>query len=253
MAQVYGAGGKTLPKRGKNGTGSYWPDGTPKYFHKGNVFPGIKVQRPSFPEIRFGETSRASISTIAGRNAVATLAIHPNKATYNTGTNNLAPATIQSSTVEGNNLQPVKPSDAKLQMPHERNTNSAPGVHKKPNTYRTAFGGGVTMPSDTAFERDTTGTYKRMAKPKATDAVEAVKKSASVRTFARQNKPLPVSGGLTKSANPRTPPASFASYGQHWQDPHNSFVKGATTIAGRGVGRWDTIKTGVIPTTKRTA
>lgn len=252
MAQVYGAGGKTLPKRGKLGTGSYWPDGTPKYLHKGNVFPGIKVQRPSFPEIRFGETSRASISTIAGRNAVATLAIHPNKATYNTGTNNLAPATIQSSTVEQNNLQPVKPSDAKLQMPHERNMNSAPGVHKKGLPYRTAFGAGVAMPSDTAFERDPGSNYKRMAKPKATQAVEAVKKSASVRTFARPNKPLPVSGGLPRGQT-RTPPASFVSHGQHWQDPHNSFVKGATTIAGRGVGRWDTIKTGVIPTTKGAA
>jgi hypothetical protein len=42
----------------------------------------------------------------------------------------------------------------------------------------------------------------------------------------------------------KTTPASFTSTGNHWSDPHNSFIKGAQTAATKtiGTGRWNTTK-----------
>jgi hypothetical protein len=212
--------------------------------HKGNVFPGIQVTRSDdvdhsidFP---FGAQSRAAIATQHGQNRVQTKPLHPNLGQYNNATIPLCPAMIVGSSNDNTNLQPVAPSRVVLVMPHERNTNSAPGVHKKPATYRTAFGASRSMPSDTAFQRDKKGTYKRQAKPKPKPAHEAVKVNAPTRTFAKAKAPtLPQIGH-------RTPPPSFVSRGNHWYDPHNSFVAGHTTIAGHGTGRWNTVKKGVV-------
>lgn len=248
--QVYGAGGKTVPKKGRLGTGSYYPAGTPLYLHSGNTFPGINVAKPEFHQLTFGDPSRGGIATVVGQDRTKFPALHPNKAHYNTITLPLAPAMIVSSSNERNNLQPTAPRYAALSMPNERNTNSASGTKKKPLVYRTAFGASKTMPTDTAFQHNPNAMYKHSVRQKPNNTIEAVKKVATDRTFARQPNPLPKSGGMDNSGQQhRTPPPSFVSHGQHWTDPHNSFIAGKTTIAGAGVGRWSIVKTGVISNT----
>lgn len=246
MSQVYGAGGKTTPKKGRLGTGSYYPEGTPLYRHPGNVFPGIKVVRPDFHETKFGDPSRAGIATVVGQDRTQAQPILPNQAFYSTATLMKLPPMVVGSSNDANNLQPVAPQRANLVMPHERNTNSASGTKKKPATFRTAFGAGKTMPNDTAFERRPNVNYKHTVRALPRPAVEAVKRVAIERTFARAHNPLPVSGGVNPRQQHRTPPPSFVSRGNHWNDPHNSFVGGHTTIAGMGTGRWNTVKKGVI-------
>lgn len=49
--QVYGAGGKTVPKRGRLGTGSYYPAGTPIFGHRGNVFAGLITTKTAADEL----------------------------------------------------------------------------------------------------------------------------------------------------------------------------------------------------------
>lgn len=247
MAQVYGAGGKTMPKRGRLGTGSYWPAGTPIFSVRGNTFSGMEplTSTPDETTTSFGEVSRAAISTQQGR--LNSVAIHPNKGFYNTATIPKTPAMVPSTIVETNNLQPVSPKSAALQMPQERNTNSAGGTHKKGKTYKTTFGASKTMPTDSAFLRNQTAMYKHSAKPKPGNAHEAVKTFATSRTVARVEKPLPLSGGLV-SGQQRTPPPSFVSRNQLWQDPNNSFLAG-TPSAGTlqtGTGRWSMVKMGVV-------
>lgn len=247
MAQVYGAGGKTQPKRGRLGTGSYWPEGTPLYQHPGTVFPGIHPEQPDFIQITFGDPSRAGIATVVGQNRVQSKGTHPNVSQYNVITLPLAPAMVVSSSNERKNLQPVPPSKAILTMPHERNTNSASGTKKKPVPFRTAFGASKTMPVDSAFVRNAGANYKHSVRIKPPDAKEAVKQVAlQGRTFAKADFRAPT---VPLRTAPRVRPASFVSNGNHWFDPHNSFVKGATTIAGHGTGRWNTVKKGVISQT----
>jgi len=246
MSQVYGAGGKTRPKPGRNGTGSYHPQGTPNYLRKGNVFPGIHPEQPTDNQLTFGDPSRAGISTVVGQNRTTSKALHPNRMQYNVSTNVLAPAMTVGSSNDDTNLQPVNPARVTLAMPHERNTNSASGTKKKPATYRTAFGGSKTMPTDTAFEHNPNANYKHTRRPNPRPAVEALKKTDSVRTFARVSNPLPVSGGVNPRQQHRTPVASFLSRNNNWGDANNSFIGGHTGIAGHGVGRWSIVKKGVV-------
>ena len=248
MAQVYGAGGKTQPKRGRNGTGSYWPEkGTPLYQHAGNVFPGINVNQAEFIQLRFGDPSRAGIASVVGQDRTASKAIHPNSQQYNVITLVKAPAMIVSSSNEQKNLQPVPPAIAILTMPHERNTNSASGTKKKPLAYRSAFGAVKSMPVDSAFVRNPTGNYKHTLPLKPQPATEAVfQESLKGRTFAKAAFRAPT---VPLKTPPRVAPASFVSRGNHWFDPHNSFIAGATTVAGHGVGRWAIVKKGVISQT----
>jgi hypothetical protein len=249
MAQVYGAGGKTKPKRGRLGTGSYYPQGTPLFSHHGNVFPGIQVitSDTDSPQIPFGDPQRASISTQQGRLHSASL--NPNRGQYNLSTLPLAPPETVSSGVDNTNLTPTLTLKAfqPLQMPHERNGNSASGTHKKGLPYKTTFGASKTMPTDSAFKHNPSAMYKHLAKPKPGSAIEAVKTFATERTVARPNNPLPVSGGLSSGSN-RVPPASFVSRGNQFTDPNNSFVAGAQSVATArvGVGRWSMVKKGVV-------
>jgi hypothetical protein len=247
MAQVYGAGGKTHPKKGRLGTGAYYPSGTPLYIHNGNVFPGIHVERPQFPQTTFGDPSRAGIATVVGQNRVMSLALHPNKAQYNTITLPLAPAMVVSSSGDNNNHQPIAPSQSILTMPHERNTNSASGTRKKGLAFKTTFGAGQSMPTDSAFRHNPGAMYTHKTKPKPGPAHEAVKVSVPNRTIARVPKPLPVSGGLRSAPN-RTPPPSFVSRSNMWYDPNNSFVQGRVSAGGggTGTGRWGVVKRGVV-------
>lgn len=252
MGQVYGAGGKTVPKKGRLGTGSYYPAGTPLYKRKGNVFPGIQVQQPQFHETTFGDPSRAGISTVVGQNRIKAPAIHPNQSFYNTATLPLAPAMVVASSNEASNLQPVPPRNSNLSMPQERNTNSASGTKKKPLVYRTAFGASKSMPTDTAFVNDPNAMYTHSIRQRPNNTKEAVKKSATSKTFATMSNPPAIRGGMDNSGQQhRTPPPSFVSRGNHWMDPHNSFIAGqpTTTAPSGGVGRWSIVKTGVISST----
>lgn len=258
--QVYGAGGKTTPKAGRNGTGSYYPNGTPLLHHVGNVFPGQHILPQDFTHLSFGDPSRAGVSTVVGQNRVNSRGIHPNKSQYNVATQVLTPALAVSSSNDTNNLQPVTPlvsgtgpqgptSGAKqlgLAMPHERNTNSASGTKKKPNPYRTTFGASQSMPDDSAFVHQPNANYRHSVRPMPKSAVEAIKKTASFRTFAHATNPLPKGGGVNPSQQHRTPPASFVSRNNMWSDPNNSFVGSANTPAGAGTGRWSIVKKGVV-------
>lgn len=154
---------------------------------------------------------------------------------------------VVSTMSDNNNLHPIAPSRATLSMPNERNTNSASGTSKKPKTYRTVFGASATMATDTAFNHNPTANYKHTKKPSPGVAIEAVKKSALVRSMATMtHNPSP--GGGLKSGTKRIPVPSFHSKNNLWSDPNNSFLAGQTNIASGqvGTGRWGIVKQGVV-------
>lgn len=247
--QVYGAGGKTTPKAGRNGTGSYYPMGTPLVQRKGNVFPGINVVPPDFHQTKFGDPSRAGISSVVGQNRVLSQGIHPNKSAYNVSTQVLAPAMTVSSSNDRNNLQPTPPfGHNTLVMPHERNTNSASGTKKKPNPYKTVSGAAASMPNNGNFDDKPNVNSTHTVRPRPASAVEAVKRNIgpSSRTFAQHTPEAKPGASTSPTKQHRTPPASFVSHGNNWSDPNNSFVGGHNTPAGSGVGRWSVVKKGVV-------
>lgn len=247
--QVYGAGGKTTPKAGRNGTGSYYPQGTPLFLRNGNVFPGINPERPDFDQRTFGNPSRAAVATRSGENRTATVGTHPNKSQYNVITLSLAPAMTVSSSADQSNLQPTTPYGSNtLSMPHERNTNSASGTRKKPNPYKTAFGAAASMPNNGNFVDQPNATSTHTVRPRPASAIEAVHRSvgASGRTFAQQTPEGKPGTVASPTKQPRTPVPSFVSRSNMWSDPNNSFVENQSTPAGTGTGRWSVVKKGVV-------
>jgi hypothetical protein len=258
MAQIYGAGGKTKPKRGRLGTGSYWPRGTPIFTAPGTAFPidnqpdttnnaKVLTPPPDYPARSFGEQSRAGIATIAGRNLTQTHGESPLTSLGNyssISTSQLQQPRVVSSPRDAS--QPIHPAVKPLQMPHERNGNSAQHIHKKPHTYRTSMGAGRTMPVDTAFQHNDAATNKLIMRPLPKNAVEAVKKSAPVRSIARVPRPMPVFSGI--KGPHRTPVASFVTQGNLWSDPNQSFIKGhpQVTTGDTGTGRWEQVKRSVV-------
>jgi hypothetical protein len=261
---IYGAGGKTIPKKGRLGTGSYWPKGTPIFLGEGNVFPqdenvpvpfvpGVPgtVSTPQRPAYKFGTPSRAGIATVAGRNLTQTTGENPITSPGNMSSTSVIPLQqprVVSSPRDGS--QPIAPGVKPLQMPSERSNNSAESFHKKPSTYRMSSGAGRSMPVDTAFAHNPTATNKQVAKAQPGFAVEAVHKSATTRTFAAMPVPGPKHGGV--KGPHRTPPASFISHGQMWSDPNQSFIAGRTqtTTGDTGLGRWAVIKEGAAGSAK---
>jgi hypothetical protein len=257
---IYGAGGKTVPKRGRNGTGSYWPKGTPIFNSAGNVFPQDEnvsipftpgtlgsVSVGSRPILKWGDPSRAGIGTVAGRNLTKTNGMSPISSPGNmssTSTQPLQQPRVVSSPRDGS--QPIAPAAKPLQMPSERNHNSAESFHKKPSTYRMSSGAGRTMPVDTAFNHNPQATNQQVVQPQPGFAVEAVKKSADSVTFAKMPQSTPRRGGI--KGPHRTPPASFVSHGQLWSDPNQSFIAGRTqtTTGEQGHSRWGVVKQGVV-------
>lgn len=248
--QVYGAGGKTTPKAGRNGTGSYHPEGTPLYLRKGNVFPGINPEQQDFHQTTFGDVSRAAVATQAGSGSrVGTRGTHPNKSQYDVNTLVLAPAMTVSSSNDRNNLQPTPPfGHNTLVMPHERNTNSASGTKKKPNPYRTVMGASSSMPNNGNFDDKPNATAVHTVRNRPNSAVEAVKQNVgpSARTFGVQHPEPKPGSSISPIKQHRTPPPSFMSAGNIWSDPNNSFVAGHHTPAGQGHGRWAVVKKGVV-------
>jgi hypothetical protein len=255
---IYGAGGKTIPKRGRLGTGSYWPKGTPIALAPGNAFPqdenvpipfipgsmpGI-TSTPQFPVLNFGQPSRAGIGTVAGRNLTQTTGTNPITSPGNMSSTSVIPLTaarVVSSPRDGS--QPIAPAVKPLQMPSERSNNSANSFRKKLSTYRMVSGAGRSMPVDTAFKHNPTATAQQVPDVAPGYAVEAVKKSAVNRTFGVVATNGAIRGGI--KGPHRTPPASFVSHGNLWSDPNQSFYAGRTQVTSgeTGASRWSTIKT----------
>jgi len=206
------AGGKTFPKRGRLGSGAYWPKGVPI---AGNVFGPNSDQNliPTPPAPRpFGSPSNAGNGTRAGESRVTLGAnvVHPNSGQLPISKMNYVPAM----TIQGNNQQFQTPYDANpVVQPHERNS----FMHKVRPLYYTASGVSRTMPADTAFKRNPP---KKMPRPRV----------------APQQNVLRI---------PRAQQASFVSRNNLWVDPNNSFLQGRPNINGDvGRGRWSTIKRG---------
>jgi hypothetical protein len=264
LAQVYGAGGLTVPKRGRLGTGSYWPQGTPIFRQPGNTFPpdpdpnrtiaidpakiGQIPRTPPLPEYaerKFGEQSRAGVGTIAGRNLTQTTG--PSPLYVNPSAISIQPL-LQPRVFSSprDNFILLHPGVKPLQMPHERNYNSASVSKKKGLPYRAVFGAHRSMPTDSAFQHNPNAMYKHTSRTPPKPATEAVKVSASNRTLARVPRMLPITGGI--KGPHRIPPPSFDSKGHLWYDPNNSFAQGRvnTTTARVGSGRWKTVKKSVV-------
>jgi len=203
-------------KAGKNATSSYkeWNAIRPAGL-SGAL--GVKPDAMQPVQLQFGQTGRASISTIAGRDVTSTQAPNPNFGQFNIQTQ----PHVVPMRVHGQGAIQYPPSDVPLIMPHERGiigANDSRNMTRR-SYYRPVMGASTTVvKSDTAFRRTP---IKVQKKHKARSATEAVK--------------------IPRSAQP-----SFASNQNLWVDPNNSFYKGRPSVAGTGVGtgRWNVTKEG---------
>jgi hypothetical protein len=207
-------GGKTFPKRGRLGSGAYWPKGGPI---AGNIFgPNTDVQMtPTPPASRpFGSPSNAGNSTQFGQNRATTGqgSTHPNAGFYSISQQPKIPAFV----IDGRGRIEIPTGPAQDAQPHERNSLMTRKVF---GTYRTASGASSILPSDTAFH---SVPVKQNPHPRAAPPVQVVKVQ---RTSAK----IP----------------SFVSRNNIWTDPNGSFTQGKPNINGDiGRGRWATIKRG---------
>lgn len=207
-------GGKTYPKRGRLGSGAYWPAGVPI---AGNIFgPNTQVaMTPTPPASRpFGSPGNAGNNTQFGQNRVTSGAgfVNPNVGQNPVAQQNKTPPFTRDGS--GNELSPFGANP--VIQPHERNRLP----HKKIfGHYRTVSGASRTLPSDTAFHR---------VPPKERAPVP----------------PQPQNYTLQQTRNGGV--ASFSSRNNLWVDPNNSFQGGVVNpiAGGVGRGRWSTIKKG---------
>jgi hypothetical protein len=207
-------GGKTFPKRGRLGSGAYYPAGVPI---RGNIFGPNTDQalKPTPPvgERPFGSPSNAGNGTQFGQNRATTGVglVHPwSGANTVIKQNFVAPFTISGT---GDTQSPFGVSGTPVIQPHERNTLP----HRKIfGVYHTVSGASRAMPSDTAFHRNP---------PK--------------------ENPKPVAQPQTYTLRLARAIPSFVSRNNLWVDPNNSFLHGHTNVSGdRGRGRWSTVKKG---------
>lgn len=208
-------GSKVSVKRGRLGSGSYWPAGTPI---SGNVW-GPNTHIPmtnAIPADRpFGSPGNAGNGTWTGQSRVTTgLDLpHPNAGFQRTSLQNKVPAITRDG--DGTYRTPHGPNP--VIQPHEKNSL----MHRKVlGIYRTVSGASRTLPSDTAFHR---------VPPK------------------EKPKPIPTPQTNTlKIMNSKAAPPSFVSRNTLWYDPNNSYLGGKPqAISGEhGRGRWSTIKRG---------
>jgi hypothetical protein len=207
-------GGKTFPKRGRLGSGAYYPRGVPI---AGNIFgPNSDIPKvPTAPASRpFGSPSNAGIGTRFDQNRVTLGQGQPHP---NAGFNTISHQNrVPSFTIDGQGNVEVPTGPARSAQPHERNVLP----HRKVlGIYRTAFGASRSMPSDTAFHPLPA---KERPKPPANPPIQILKVQRS---------------GAKVS--------SFISRNNLWSDPNNSFLSGLPNINGdKGRGRWSTIKRG---------
>lgn len=214
-------GGKTFPKKGRLGSGAYWPKGVPI---AGNVFAPNSAVRvtpaPVAPRL-FGSPSNAGNNTQFGQNRVTTgqTATHPNAGFQNVSQQNRV-APMQLDGYNGrfqspflSNRDPALVQNTVIQ-PHERNRLPYKKVF---GPHHTVSGASRVMPSDTAFH--------------PVPPVQAPRNTIKVQTQVLRV--------------PRSQQRSFISRNNLWVDPNNSFIGGRTNIHGEtGAGRWQTVKRG---------
>lgn len=201
-------------KKGRLGSGAFWPRGIPI---AGNPFGPNTAEhhtpRPTAPRI-FGSPTNAGNNTQFGQNRVTTGegAEHPNSGFKTMAQQNHVPAynMFQSNGI-GELTTPY--GSVPVIQPHERN--SLP-YRKVFGAHRTASGVSRVMPSDTAFH--------------PAPVAQRPKPDVHPQTFTLRV--------------PRKKQASFMSRNNLWVDPNNSFQGGHLTLAGRGKGRWQTVKRG---------
>jgi hypothetical protein len=218
-------GAKVNPKKGRLGTGAFWPAGVPI---RGNVFAPNTDQNATNPPATsrpFGSLSNAGNGTQFGQSRVTTGAglPHPNAGFRGISQQpHVPPFTMDGGTgflqTPWLNKQPPGTVQNLLIQPHERNRLHSRKVFE--GHFRTASGASRTLPSDTAFNRI----------PPKQAPVPGPGAGANPVKLAKQNKVGP----------------SFASKSNLWQDPNHSFYAGQkNAITGEtGVGRWETVKRG---------
>jgi hypothetical protein len=212
-------GGKTFPKRGRLGSGAYFPGNVNAPRIRGTVFgPNIAplAQDTTVPrgDVPFGTRSNAGNGTspFDSRLTVGDTAVHPNIGFRTISVQNKIEA--QSPNSRGLVESPfgVNP----VVQPHERHRLMH---NKQTRTHKTAFGASHVLPSDTAFKR--------------------------IHPTEKPRPPIRAQQNVVR-VQQRTPVPSFSSRQNLWYDPNNSFQKGqVNSIAGGvGAGRWHTIKRG---------
>jgi hypothetical protein len=199
-------------KPGRNGAGSYHPKGSPIAINPfGPNSEQLQVPTPVAPRI-FGTPGNAGNNTQFGQNRVTSgeSAVHPNAGFNVISRQNKVPTW----TLNGFSGEPESHfGKVPVVQPHERNTLP---YRKVFGAHRTASGASRVMPSDTPFH--------------PVPPVQRPKPSVHPQTFVLRV--------------PRKEQASFVSRNNLWVDPNNSFLHGNSTPAGRGVGRWQTVKRG---------
>ena len=212
------AGGKTLPKKGRLGSGAYYPNGVPI---PGNVFGPNSVvrQRPVPPADRpFGSLSNAGNGTQFGQNR-AMLGVgssHPNSGFHTISQQPKVPA----ATMDGGTgvfQSPFGVHGTPVIQPQDRHR-----LHsKKPfdRHFKTVSGASRTLPSDTAFHRVPPQHLPPAPRPPQNYTLNLVR---------------------SKAVGP-----SFVTMNNLWMDPNQSFTNGKINLSGdKGRGRWNTIKRG---------
>lgn len=222
-------GGKTFPKRGRLGSGSYFPNpdqGASEQI-RGNIFgpnQSALARTTSIGAARlFGTRSNAGNGTmpIDSRLSLGVGAVHPNAGFHPVSNQNRAPAMqIDGYSKEfqspfmSNTHPELRP--ATVVQPQTRNQL----MHKKAiRTHHTVSGASRFMPVDTAFRRTHPPEKPRPMNPPQLNALHIQR---------------------------TTKPPSFTSRQQLWYDPNNSFQKGIINpiAGGVGKGRWHVIKRG---------
>jgi len=212
-------GGRNFPKRGRLGTGAFFPgDQSNSDQIRGNVFgpnqAALALQRGIGAPRQFGTRSNAGNGTMPtdSRLTLGATETHPNAGFHRVSLQNFVPAI--SSNTGGRVESPFGPQP--VIQPQTRNR-----LHFKKaiRTHHTTSGASRFMPVDTAFRRD-----PPPQKPRP--------------PINPQNYTLQIM---------RTDPIpSFTSSQNLWYDPNNSFQKGqVNSIAGGvGKGRWHVVKRG---------
>ena len=211
------AGGKTYPKRGRLGSGAYWPNGVPI---NGNPFGpnGEQQFQNSTPAPRpFGSPGNAGNGTWTGQNrsTIGAGMAHPNSGFFTISQQPKIPAFTRDGGT-GIELSPYHTNP--VVQPHDRNRLYSRKVRGK--AFKTVSGASRTLPSDTAFNRVPPLQHAPAPRPPQNYTLH----------MQRQGKTGP----------------GFISKNQQWFDANNSFLKGVSSPGGGGTGkgRWHTVKRG---------
>jgi hypothetical protein len=214
--QGHNSTSKLYPKPGRLATSTYQSWGARRIGPTEAL--GVHPPAPQPLNIPFGDIGRASVATQHG-NRVDTNGPMPLGSNFNVNTIPKKPARMK----HGQAGKPYPVGNVPLIMPHERPVIGAHNYRNlsKRQVFKTQFGAGKTMSSDTAFHRKP---QDREMKQPAKSAVEAVH--------------------VPKKAQP----SFMSSKSNLWYDPNNSYTVNQPTVSDSqhaiGVGRWHTIKRG---------